>query len=67
MGQARNPEALTRLERFRFIAQVTHEGELSAPFALGGVRVEDVMGEPAAENPDRKGGAPRRRAQTIRG
>jgi hypothetical protein len=44
-----SPEALTKLERFRFIAQVTHKGSLSAPFALGGVRVEDVLGEaPAA-------------------
>ncbi len=40
-----SPEALTKLERFRFIAQVTHKGSLSAPFALGGVRVEDVLGE----------------------
>ena len=42
-----SPAALTGLERFRFIAQVTHEGSLSAPFALGGVRVEDVFDEPA--------------------
>ena len=62
-GRRVNPEALTKLERFRFIAQVTHEGRLSAPFALGGVRVEDVMGEPTAENPDRKGG---RRAAAAR-
>jgi hypothetical protein len=40
------PAALTRLDRFRFIAQVTYEGSLSAPFALGGVRVEDVVGKP---------------------
>ena len=38
-----SPEALTKLERFHFIAQVTHEGRLSAPFALGGVQVEDVI------------------------
>jgi len=50
-----SPEALTKLERFRFIAQVTHEGRLSAPFALGGVRVEDVLGEPVAGRPDRDG------------
>jgi hypothetical protein len=37
--------ALTRLRRFRFVAQVTDRGELSGPFALGGVRVEDVLGE----------------------
>jgi hypothetical protein len=40
------PGALTKLERFRFIAQVTHEGRLSAPFALGGVQVEDVIDKP---------------------
>ena len=45
-GRRVDPEALTKLERFRFIAQVTHRGRLSAPFALGGVRVEDVLGEP---------------------
>lgn len=45
-GRRVNLEALTKLERFRFIAQVTHKGRLSAPFALGGVRVEDVLGEP---------------------
>jgi hypothetical protein len=49
-----SPEALTKLERFRFIAQVTHEGRLSAPFALGGVRVEDVI-EKAAERSDGEG------------
>jgi hypothetical protein len=41
-----SPEALTKLERFRFIAQVTHEGRLSAPFALSGVQVEDVVEKP---------------------
>ncbi len=45
-GKRVNPEALTKLERFRFIAQVTHQGRLSAPFALRGVRVEDILGEP---------------------
>lgn len=51
-------EALTGLERFRFIAQVTHEGRLSAPFALGGVRVEDVIEEPTTGGVYREG--PRR-------
>ena len=37
-----DPAALTRLPRFRFIAQVTDRGELSEPFALEGIRVEDV-------------------------
>jgi hypothetical protein len=45
-GSRVSPEALTELERFRFIAQVTHKGKLSAPFALGGVRVEDVIEKP---------------------
>lgn len=45
-GQPR-PDALTKLERYRFIAQVTFEGSLSTPFALGGVRVEDVVERPA--------------------
>jgi hypothetical protein len=42
------PEAITRLPRYRFVGQVTHRGELSRPFALGGVRVEDALG-PAPE------------------
>jgi hypothetical protein len=67
-GKRVSPEALTKLERFRFIAQVTHEGRLSPPFALGGVRVEDVLGEPAAERLDREVGrarASRRSAEEI--
>jgi hypothetical protein len=43
-GGEPSPVALTRLPRFRFIAQVTHEGDLSDPFALGGIRVEDTLG-----------------------
>lgn len=43
-GGEPSPTALTRLPRYRFIAQVTHEGDLSDPFALGGIRVEDVFG-----------------------
>jgi hypothetical protein len=42
------PEAITRLPRYRFVAQVTHRGELSRPFALGGVKVEDALGAPPA-------------------
>jgi hypothetical protein len=64
-GKRVNPEALTKLERFRFIAQVTHKGRLSAPFALGGVRVEDVLGEPAIERPDPEAGASRRSAEEV--
>jgi len=48
--------ALTRLDRFRFIAQVTYGGALSAPFALGGVRVEDVVAKP--ERPEGEEAAP---------
>jgi hypothetical protein len=33
------------LDRYRFLAQVTHRGELSKPFALGGVTVEELFGE----------------------
>jgi hypothetical protein len=42
------PEAITRLPRYHFIAQVTHRGEVSRPFALRGVRVEDALGAPPA-------------------
>lgn len=37
--------AMARLPRFRFVAQVTHEGDLSRPFALQGIRVEDIHRE----------------------
>jgi len=64
-----SPEALTRLERFRFIAQVTHKGRLSAPFALGGVQVEAVIDEPATEGPGHKSrrasSAPERSAEEV--
>jgi hypothetical protein len=67
-GRRVNPEALTKLERFRFIAQVTHKGRLSAPFALGGVRVEDVLGEPpraGAQGEGHETPAPRRSAEEV--
>ncbi len=44
-GGEPSPLALSRLRRYSFIAQVTHKGELSKPFALGGIRVEDVFEE----------------------
>jgi hypothetical protein len=44
-GGEPSPLALSRLPRYRFIAQVTHQGDLSKPFSLGGVRVEEVIGE----------------------
>jgi hypothetical protein len=62
-GKRVNPEALTKLERFHFIAQVTHKGRLSAPFALRGVRVEDVLGEAprrSRTNEEDDGSSPRR-------
>jgi hypothetical protein len=43
-------EAISRLPRYAFIGQVTDRGKVSAPFAFGGIRVEDAMGtegEPA--------------------
>jgi hypothetical protein len=48
-GGRPDPAALTRLPRYRFIAQVTHEGELSRPFALGGITVGQALGEPARD------------------
>jgi hypothetical protein len=52
LGGGVDAAALTRLERFRFVAQVTDGGELSEPFALGGVRVEDALGEGSPERLD---------------
>jgi hypothetical protein len=49
LGGGVDPAALTRLRRFNFVAQVTSGGELSAPFALRGVRVEDALGEAGPE------------------
>ena len=51
------PAALTRLPRFRFIAQVTDRGELSQPFALEGIRVEDVAELPETGGAEPVGGA----------
>ncbi len=47
-GGELNSAVMARLPRFRFIAQVTHEGDLSRPFALQGIRVEDVHSEPGS-------------------
>ena len=41
-GGELNAAVMARLPRYRFVAQVTHEGDLSRPFALQGIRVEDV-------------------------
>ncbi|MGE0503785.1 MAG: hypothetical protein AB7F97_03750 [Solirubrobacterales bacterium] len=43
-GNEPSPAALTNLQRYRFVAQVTDGGELSRPFALAGVQVEDALG-----------------------
>jgi hypothetical protein len=55
-----DPAALTRLGRYRFIAQVTDRGELSEPFALEGIQVEDVAELPAANSAEPLGGAVKR-------
>jgi hypothetical protein len=39
-----SPAALTKLDRFRFVAQVTDRGRASRPFGLRGIRLEDVFG-----------------------
>jgi hypothetical protein len=39
-----SPAALTKLDRFRFVAQVTDRGRASRPFGLHGIRLEDVFG-----------------------
>jgi hypothetical protein len=68
-GKRVNPEALTKLERFHFIAQVTNKGRLSAPFALGGVQVEDVVDRPATggsgDNARRPSSAPERSQEEV--
>ena len=38
-------DAIARLPRFTFLCQVTHRGELSRPFRLRGVRLEELYGE----------------------
>jgi hypothetical protein len=44
-GGRPDPEAFTRLPRYRFLAQVTHRGELTKPFLVRGVPVEELFGE----------------------
>jgi hypothetical protein len=55
-GRQTPPEVLTTIDRYRFVAQVTHRGSLSAPFALGGVRVEDALGPPTKAQSEGGGG-----------
>jgi hypothetical protein len=56
-GRRVSPEAVTQLGRYRFIAQVTDRGELSRPFALEGIRVEDVAELPDGRSGERSEGA----------
>jgi hypothetical protein len=56
-GRRVSPEAVTQLARYRFIAQVTDRGELSKPFALEGIRVEDVAELPDHRSEERSEGA----------
>ncbi len=51
-----SPAALTKLDRFRFVAQVTDRGRASRPFGLRGVRLEDVFGD--ADSPQTGGDHP---------
>lgn len=44
-GGQPDPAAITKLPRYRFVGQVTHHGDLSQPFALGGIRAEELFGE----------------------
>ncbi len=64
LGGGVDPAALTRLRRFNFVAQVTAGGELSAPFALRGVRVEDALAEASPEKVDDMTAAIRRSGRT---
>jgi hypothetical protein len=43
-GGEPNAEAISRLPRYAFVGQVTDRGTVSAPFAVGGIRVEDALG-----------------------
>jgi hypothetical protein len=43
-GGEPSAEAISRLPRYAFVGQVTDRGVVSAPFAVGGIRVEDALG-----------------------
>jgi hypothetical protein len=49
-GGQPEPAAITRLPRYRFLAQVTHHGEASRPFHVRGLPVEELHG---TGHPDR--------------
>jgi hypothetical protein len=51
-GGRPDPAALTGLPRYRFLAQVTHRGDISKPFAVQGLQAEALLGE---GHPDRVG------------
>lgn len=59
-GGQPSPAVMVGLPRFQFVTQVTHEGELSRPFALRGIRVEDVHEKSEAGTGGPLGGAVRR-------
>jgi hypothetical protein len=61
-GRRIDPEAVTQLDRYRFIAQVTDRGKLSKPFALEGIRVEDVAELPEGQAAEPGDGAVARTA-----
>lgn len=63
-GRRVSPEAVTQLARYRFIAQVTHRGELSRPFGLEGIRVEDVA-EPPSGNGAKANYGPAARTEAV--
>jgi hypothetical protein len=52
-----SPAALTKLDRFRFAAQVTDRGRASRPFGLRGIRLEDVFGADRRQAPAAKSSA----------
>lgn len=56
-GGQPSPAVMVGLPRFHFVTQVTHEGELSRPFALRGIRVEDVHEKPEGNGQRPVGGA----------
>ena len=50
-GGRPDPAAVTSLSKYRFIAQVTHEGQPSKPFALAGISVDEAFGPPPETHP----------------
>ncbi len=50
-GGRPDPAAITRLPKYRFIAQVTVGGKVSEPFALGGISIQDLFGQATSTEP----------------